>query len=952
MRKHKTSVVLAGLVGLMSTAAWGQVTFDPNAQNTGQVNISGATLFRPFFEVPASTNDYIDADNDGRSGFDPVLVVARDQLAENYTLGGALFTEWLVQYRGVGSVNGLGEFVTSQLCNRLRGSIPSELGMINRQQFASAGAKTAGALVSQLDCLTFDPAFPLNDPNQGGSLSEQFGYLGANGTFADDSGTPVCPIEVHIAILDVPSAWGVAAGNPATGKWNKNPLDDGYGYNPNLTYLGWDSSLESLARNCGGYTASLNANVDAPDNDTVYDTTVAWAAITYIANAGVGRPDLDGDGEAGDMALTDLWHLFVTGRTRSGENLNTSTRSSGSGTHNGIMNTSGVDPAWAVGDDYDVEWANSNLANMGPNRRINAAEGSTGTERATQSSRLAIGYTGLFGNERAAFDSARNRYKVLNIQFDDRGGNDYVRPSAQNVIVNCDANTGFQLGGPVTFVSRGDPFEDNAAHPAFMEDRAAAKYLENIESSVINFTEPNGIVDPNNNFMPGQYLAQNFTLVRGVDCQPQFDNPSNFVNNNPVPALRSYLLAGALTTVRPYDDPNFAAGGGMVPRRAAFVGNPLAAEHPSLDPNGVWDDGSTTLQTVYRYQLSNGTFATIAREQQLGSRNRVQGDFNYDQKRDVNDVAKMMEAYTAPMNFEMPTVWPGSAGNQVENRVIVHVIGDFDGDGNFRASDVRYFADGLALDPAFPNGKYGPMLNRKLGFTRVDTNWALQPGGDNNFFNTTLATPKAYAPGDSRGDVAGNNAAPGHNPIGWDGAVDADDIDYLYANFGDWSNLDVAVDIDLSCDMTGPEVAARDTFKLVVDQKDVDELVQVILGTTYGDVNLDGVANATDCAIIEAHLGQAGGWAQGDVNGDGLVNNADQVLAGCAAPAFCLGDSDCDGDVDFFDIDPFVAKLGCPGSGPACNDGCQWQNSDVDEDGDVDFFDIDPFVARLGQICP
>ncbi len=67
-------------------------------------------------------------------------------------------------------------------------------------------------------------------------------------------------------------------------------------------------------------------------------------------------------------------------------------------------------------------------------------------------------------------------------------------------------------------------------------------------------------------------------------------------------------------------------------------------------------------------------------------------------------------------------------------------------------------------------------------------------------------------------------------------------------------------------------------------------------------------------------------------------------------PCVCLGDADCDGDVDFFDIDPFVAKLGCPGN-PGCNAPCPWQNSDVDQDGDVDFFDIDPFVAQLGSFC-
>jgi hypothetical protein len=70
-------------------------------------------------------------------------------------------------------------------------------------------------------------------------------------------------------------------------------------------------------------------------------------------------------------------------------------------------------------------------------------------------------------------------------------------------------------------------------------------------------------------------------------------------------------------------------------------------------------------------------------------------------------------------------------------------------------------------------------------------------------------------------------------------------------------------------------------------------------------------------------------------------------------PILCPGDADCDGDVDFYDIDPFVAKLGCPAIDPvACSIPCPWENCDADSDGDVDFFDIDPFVALLGTICP
>src|SRR5947207_1477615 len=35
----------------------------------GQVSGAGATLFNPFFASPASTNDWLDVDNDGNAGF-------------------------------------------------------------------------------------------------------------------------------------------------------------------------------------------------------------------------------------------------------------------------------------------------------------------------------------------------------------------------------------------------------------------------------------------------------------------------------------------------------------------------------------------------------------------------------------------------------------------------------------------------------------------------------------------------------------------------------------------------------------------------------------------------------------------------------------------------------------------------------------------------------------------
>ncbi len=71
-----------------------------------------------------------------------------------------------------------------------------------------------------------------------------------------------------------------------------------------------------------------------------------------------------------------------------------------------------------------------------------------------------------------------------------------------------------------------------------------------------------------------------------------------------------------------------------------------------------------------------------------------------------------------------------------------------------------------------------------------------------------------------------------------------------------------------------------------------------------------------------------------------------------SVPLGCTGDMNCDGSVDFFDIDPLVAAFQGEASYLAAYPGCIWLNGDADGDNDVDFFDIDPFVSLLGQPCP
>lgn len=61
-----------------------------------------------------------------------------------------------------------------------------------------------------------------------------------------------------------------------------------------------------------------------------------------------------------------------------------------------------------------------------------------------------------------------------------------------------------------------------------------------------------------------------------------------------------------------------------------------------------------------------------------------------------------------------------------------------------------------------------------------------------------------------------------------------------------------------------------------------------------------------------------------------------------------LGDLNCDGGVDFDDIDAFVLALGGQAGYYSRYPACRWLNADCNQDGDVDFDDVDPFVALLG----
>ena len=82
----------------------------------------------------------------------------------------------------------------------------------------------------------------------------------------------------------------------------------------------------------------------------------------------------------------------------------------------------------------------------------------------------------------------------------------------------------------------------------------------------------------------------------------------------------------------------------------------------------------------------------------------------------------------------------------------------------------------------------------------------------------------------------------------------------------------------------------------------------------------------------------------------GTLANGPWRLAGgfwAGVPAIILGDLNCDGHVDFADINAFVLVLSDPAGYQNQFPACPLGNGDVNGDGRVDFADINPFVALL-----
>ncbi len=898
------------------------------------INIAGATLLENFVSAPASTNDFIDVDANSICGHCPFPNDSNEQLADStpsnpYAAG----MHWIVTYRLTGSVRGFSELVrfadvyvtTNDPCFNMRAIDPmadiasceTTRTYCNRNRFIDLGVPATGFFNGG------NPGgFPVRSTTTGTFLAT---------TYVNPHNPSAGGVQIDIAPVDVPSFWAVTQpgslrGAPAPAP-DALPGETGYGLNPTVSINkdGTSAGFGHLLADLGD--RNLFDPMVTPDSNTIFDTQLAFAPIACVTNLGTG---------VREATYSEIRHLFATGRAVNGENFMVVTRDSGSGTRNGFNNTTCLDPSWGVGENIGP------LSNLAAQHRLGTQfvpsnkNGNSDVENTVINHRLGIGYAGA---ERGVNGSApgswltTGRLECLGVRNNDLGGTVFARPNINNVLDN-NAN-GYNIGGPAILATLGDPLAEAPAlggvsngNPLMRNEQAAA-YVNNVSASIAAFSAlPGG--DPTL-FSPGELAATIFALTASLDnlhsnsdpcalvANPGFNaNLQTFTRNNSVLSHSAYNTFGSVTL------------NGLVPNRT--------------DAASTYSDQGVNAAGV-SYINQGGVLVSDAST--LTSRNRIAGDFNGDGQRNLSDTAHMIAAWRA-RNGGPAWAAPNGTGpiaGAPGTDAIIEVLGDFDGDGSFTTEDVRYFADGLAMVTGTPvvggGTRSGLRLDRKQGFTQVD----VQFGG--NFFGTTLATPgRAYENGDSRADIAAATGlqTPNFAPIGADGVVNGHDIDYVYANFRsapflcgqetDWAVLTEAVGKDLSADINGD---------LLINQADVTELVEDILGTSYGDVDLDGDVDSDDHSTAVVNDGMPGGWADGDVNGDGTVDEADAAII---ITVLCPGNATkLPGPVDFNHVLTVLANFGAvycfPNTGPG----------DANGSGTVDFNDVLEVLANFGAPC-
>ncbi|MFZ4430946.1 MAG: hypothetical protein ACOYPS_11395, partial [Phycisphaerales bacterium] len=432
-------------IGMMAMVACAGGCISVASAQTGLVNVSGATLLENYVRSNAATNDFIDLNGDGVAGW---LLSGIQQLAPS---GPSNVTQSLaVQYRATGSVNGFIELTRFGAGSCATGNDTNPAGILGNRTGVAGSASTAyfnrTAFINASGSTgAYNQGNPGGSPQTSNALYQSL-YAAPN----TGSGGFVC---IDISPLDVSSNLATRKAGGTSG-WDRKPSEPGYGTNPVVSGarpFGAASfgGLSSLLAGLNGRNVFDPNNPGAADSNTIFDNSLFFAPIAPVTNYGTGLER---------VTMSEIQHLFTTGRASSGENFVICTRDVGSGTRNAFNNATGVDPSYGVGDNIGGLSTAANQSLLG-NEYTPTNKGSNGNmEAVLRNSRLGIGYV---GTERGVTGSGSgswlttNALEILDVMNDIYGGTQYVRPTTANIVGN-NAN-GWVIGGQAVLATIGDP---------------------------------------------------------------------------------------------------------------------------------------------------------------------------------------------------------------------------------------------------------------------------------------------------------------------------------------------------------------------------------------------------------------------------------------------------------------------------------------------------------------
>jgi hypothetical protein len=483
-------------------------------------------------------------------------------------------------------------------------------------------------------------------------------------------------------MIEAPFGWMVQGDPSAALYFDQRPGMPGYGRNPrrSLNKTGGTAGADyPNALVPQGTLEWTNITMPPPTGDTVFDTPILWDPICFITNLGVGMDRID---------ASDARHLQLSGRLKSGENLMVITRDSASSTRAGAALSTCTDPSFAVGENIGPLTVMTAQSLLGANFTPSNKGGSGNLEGTVINHRLGIGYT-LPERGVTANWLTMGRAEILAVRNDLIGGGVYSRPTLSKVL---DPGVDAYIIGKYGVASTvGDPLAEPpslggtlSGNPPMRNPQAAA-FVNQITSTLDAFA---GFIPPPPFTPPGHWLiaAGNITANMRIDTManwPYFNDPCMVVANPKFnPSAHAYVLASA----HPLNNPAYSAFGsatlnGRVPTRTVGV---------------TYTDGVIN-GTNYRSQGG----VNVAYGAALTSRNRICGDFNGDAQRNWDDSMEMLRAWRQRNGgpFWVAPNGTGAIAGTPGADAIIDVLGDYNGDGNFNLADIRYWCDGLGVNP-------------------------------------------------------------------------------------------------------------------------------------------------------------------------------------------------------------------------------------------------------------